>query len=546
MKTYRKPMFEIPSTPSFKKRGGGLCFTFRVSLLLAAYLLPLTAFAEVGGRVGELFNYGAGARPISMGGAFTAISRDAASVYYNPSGLGMLARPNIQLMRSALFEEAYYDYMGYARNFKKLPGGWGLEFIQLKTGTVEGRDEYNNITSDFNYSETAFAVAGGVKGVYFPKLSMGASLKMLNRTLADSSDRHFAFDLGTQYGPLARGKLDLGLVLSNVVSFASGDTSDKLPFLVKAGAAYRIIGDIMLVAELNNDGEFKIGTEYAMSIGSMRLGFANSVVSFGIGTVFMKAYSLDIAVTRHPVLGMSNKISVGYQFGTGGKIKKEDKPNILAKDYLQDARKALNEKQYSAFLDNMDNAMAMDHSIADGEWGEKYKRIAVVVEKLNLKYNTEKQKIFSRTSEQAGLAQTALIAYMDSQELKSMLYAHASAGADIKESAFEEFLTVMSNVTGIPVRKDEILPRLTLVKEKMRKADYNFQLMKFDLAARECEEILLLDEKNSLAWTRLGSAYFAIGDFKRARDAYTTALQIDPNNGSVVEFMRMQGWEKQP
>ncbi|MBI4801426.1 MAG: tetratricopeptide repeat protein [Elusimicrobia bacterium] len=522
----------------FKGRPASFAFLFYFTFTSASLL------SADGGRVGELFNYGAGARPISMGGAFTAVSRDAASVYYNPSGLGMLARPNVQLMHSALFEGAYYDFIGYAGNFNRLPGGWGLELIRLAGAGAEGRDAYNNRTSGFNYSETALAAAGGLKGIYFSKLSVGVSFKFLNRALADSADRHFACDLGLQYGPLLRGRLDLGLVAANTISFAGGDTSDKLPVLVKAGAAYRIAGEILLAAEIDGDGKFRIGSEYAMAIGSLRAGLDDNMVSFGLGTVLLSAYSLDLAITRHPVLGLSNNISLGYQFGSGGKNRREDKPAALAKDYLEKAQKALNERQYPAFLENIGNAMAMDHSLAEGKWGERNRRMSAVVEKLNLKYNIEKQKAFSRAGEQAAMAQTALTAYMDAQELKSMLYAHAAAGADIREAAFEEFLKLLSGLTGLPVRQDEILPRLTLINEKMRKADLNFQVMKFDLAAKECEEVLLLDEHNLLTRIRLGSAYFAIGDLKRAREAYETALELDPGNTAVLEFMKLKGWEK--
>ncbi len=514
-----------------------------VSLCLCALVLlcPASpAYAE-GGRVGELFDYGAGARPISMGGAFTAVSRDASSVYYNPSGLGMLARPNLQLMHSTLFEGAYYDFLGYAGNFSKLPGGWGLEFIRLAAGGADGRDAYNNRTSGFDYSETALAVAGGLKGLYFSKLSMGASVKFLSRTLADSADSHYALDLGLQYGPLLRGRLDLGLVAGNLVSFASGDTADRMPMLVKAGAGFRITGDILLAAEIGGDGKFRIGSEYAMAIGSVRAGLDdNNMVSLGLGTTFMRAYSLDLAVSRHPVLGISNKISLGYQFGGGGGS--EDKPAVLAKDYLEKARKALDERRYVAFLENLDDAMAMDHSLAEGKWGERYRRLAPVVEKLNFRYNTEKAEAFAKNTEQALMAQTALSSYMDAQELKSMLFAHAAAGANIKAAAFEELLKLLSGLTRLPVRQDEVLPRVTLVNEKMRKADLNFQVMKFDLAAKECEEILLLDELNLLTRIRLGSAYYAIGDEKRAREAYETALELDPSNGAVLEFMKMKGW----
>lgn len=523
---------------SLKGRAAALALVFAA----ACALLPASPAAE-GGKPGDIFNFGAGARPLAMGSAYTALGGDAASVYYNPAGLGMLAGHSVALMRAELFENAVYDYMGYAGSLKKRPGGWGLEMIRLASGDVEGRDENNNKTADFNYSETAFAAAAGLKGIYFPKLSMGASFKVLNRTLAASSDRHLAFDLGMQYGSLLRGRLGVGLLAGNIMSFASGDTSDKLPFLLKAGAAYRIIGPVLLAAELDNSGKFRIGTEYAIAIGALRAGLDDSAVSFGVGTVLMKACSLDLAITRHPVLGMSNRLSMGYRFGRAGRSRVEENPSVLAREYLQRARTALEERRYLAYLENIDKAMALDQSLADEKWGERYKRMSAVVEKLNLRYNKDKEKLFSAQDEQAGLAQAAMTAHLDSQGLKSMLYAHAAAGTNLREPAFEEFLNVLRVETGLPVKKDEMLPKPALITEKMRKADLDFQTMKFDAAAKECEEVLLLDEKNTLALTRLGSAYYAMGDVKRARDAYRGVLKLDPGNGSVLKFMKMQGWE---
>ncbi len=520
----------------------GRAATILYSLFSILFFLSTVVYAD-GGRVGEIFNYGAGARPVSMGGAFTAISRDASSVYYNPSGLGMLTRRNVQFMHSSLFEEASYDFIGYAQNFSNLPGGWGLDFIRLASGDVEGRDLNNVKTENFSYSETAFAIATGIKGIYSPKLAIGAAFKFLNRSLADSSDTHFAFDLGFQYSPMMKGKLDLGLTMNNIVSFKSGDTSDTLPILIRAGASYKLTSEMILAADLSDNGDFRVGTEYAMALGSVRFGFDGSNASFGFGTVAMNSYNIDFAMTKHSELGVSNKISLGYNFGKSGKSKSDDKPKLLAKNYIEDAEKAFNEQDYVVYLDNLAKAMALDYSLQTGKWGEMYKRAELLANGLNLRYSAEKQKKFKRKTEQAALAKKAFFAYINAQELKSILYAHACAGANLEESVFKEFLHLISAETGIAVKTDEILPKISLIKEKMRKSESYFFMQKFNMAAKECEEVLLLNENNPLAWTRLGSSYFAIGNLERSKQAYLKAYELDPDNESVVEFMRMQGWK---
>ena len=62
------------------------------------------------------------------------------------------------------------------------------------------------------------------------------------------------------------------------------------------------------------------------------------------------------------------------------------------------------------------------------------------------------------------------------------------------------------------IRRDELLPFTALVREKLKNSAKAFYIRQFDLAVRECEEATLLDEKNHLAWTRLGSAYYLMGD----------------------------------
>jgi cytochrome c-type biogenesis protein CcmH/NrfG len=43
--------------------------------------------------------------------------------------------------------------------------------------------------------------------------------------------------------------------------------------------------------------------------------------------------------------------------------------------------------------------------------------------------------------------------------------------------------------------------------------------------------------EDSVAWTRLGSAFLASGDKTRARAAYEKAMAYDPTNQKLKEFM---------
>ena len=65
----------------------------------------------------------------------------------------------------------------------------------------------------------------------------------------------------------------------------------------------------------------------------------------------------------------------------------------------------------------------------------------------------------------------------------------------------------------------------------------------YDAAIRACKDALQLDPNNALAWTRLGSAYFASGDKTNAANAYKNALKLNPEDSKLRQFVTQQGLE---
>ncbi|MBD3272588.1 MAG: tetratricopeptide repeat protein, partial [Elusimicrobia bacterium] len=57
-------------------------------------------------------------------------------------------------------------------------------------------------------------------------------------------------------------------------------------------------------------------------------------------------------------------------------------------------------------------------------------------------------------------------------------------------------------------------------------------------AITECKRALKLDPHSVLAMKRLGSAYFALGNKKEAYDIWQEALDIDPRDEELREFLK--------
>src|SRR5260221_2833946 len=60
-----------------------------------------------GGTAGEFLLLGAGARGAALGGAFSALTQDVTSLYYNPAGLAQMSRPSAMV--------STYSYVAHTR-----------------------------------------------------------------------------------------------------------------------------------------------------------------------------------------------------------------------------------------------------------------------------------------------------------------------------------------------------------------------------------------------------------------------------------------------
>ncbi len=60
------------------------------AVALVAAGLSVVRAETVFGDAGDYLRQGAGARPLGMGGAFTAVADDASAEYWNPAGLAFL------------------------------------------------------------------------------------------------------------------------------------------------------------------------------------------------------------------------------------------------------------------------------------------------------------------------------------------------------------------------------------------------------------------------------------------------------------------------
>jgi len=252
----------------------------RLLLVLSIVSVQYTA-VYAGDTTGALpyLRMGVGSRALAMGGAFTAISDDASSAYWNPAGLANVESKEILTM---------YGMLSLGRNFNwinfVMPMASGGLSVGLINSGVSGIDAYNENdipAGSFDYMSNTLLVSYGKK--MEDKVSVGANLKIISDSLKDSSRTGFGIDVAVITKPA--DKVSLGLKLQDLIGTVGSDT---IPLSISVGMAYKMYGDsLVLSADANKVSEIdspklRVGMEYLINEKmSVQTGVNDGNFSFG-------------------------------------------------------------------------------------------------------------------------------------------------------------------------------------------------------------------------------------------------------------------------
>ncbi|MCK5583148.1 MAG: tetratricopeptide repeat protein, partial [Elusimicrobiales bacterium] len=312
-----------------------------------------------------------------------------------------------------------------------------------------------------------------------------------------------------------------------------------------------------------------LGAEITMfQLLSVRAGYKTAQdIGSGIRAGFgfkLSFVDIDYSMASYGELGQMQKLGIAMKFGQSramqplsGKTSRVKKAKLIApkekieelelfaNDYLELARKDMVKRRYVSAVKNMEKAFNLNPGLKKGKWGGKRKRLKAIVKALKFDTVAGKEKAFARNTEQSNVGNETIVAYMEGEELKALLLSHAAYGSNVSgDAVFESLLYNISDLVKIHVRRDEILSKTALVTEKLKKSAKAFYLRQFDIAAKECEEVVLLEENNRLGWTRLGSAYYMMGDVQKAKKAYLTVIKLYPDDSVTRRFIEDRGWDK--
>jgi len=286
-------------------------------LMTGAALSVAAADSGDAGLAGAFLNYGAGARALGMGRAFTGLADDATAVYWNPGGLSGISQNQLLLQHVSLIDQNAYEYLGYTHIFPYV-GTLGFGMAMLNQSDGEARDTYNTVIENFSNRQLGFLLGFGVDVT--STLAAGVNLKLVNQTLMNSSGTGFGLDLGLMYRPWPT--LNFGLVFQNLVtpSIMLKEETERYPMNMTFGIGVKFLED-RVKADLDvskNTDQSSIKPRFGVEIIPvrdvfLRAGIDDAELGLGAGYRY-SGFQLDYALGLQTV-EMMHKVSLSYLFG---------------------------------------------------------------------------------------------------------------------------------------------------------------------------------------------------------------------------------------
>ena len=321
-----------------------------------------------------------------MGTAYTAMSRDAGYIEYNPAGSSLLPRSELALYHHSWIADSNLEGVVYTIRFDDLGIGFGGKFLYVPFTAYNdwGAAVANNYISET--VATANISYNFLSSYYFYGLAVGANVKVAYRNIPDiaslsvynQSALAFMADVGVQtsfnflkfYNSQSRN-FSVGLVVKNLGISTLLDES--LPQMATAGIAWSPLRPWTMAVDFTYP--FSFPGQPPAEVWNIAVGTTVSVTSFLSvqGGILMKADNPRISVGAALTLG-TLALDMNYNLDLSGSINPLDKFSVQAKFDLGDSgRGARAQEAESLYLQGVEEFANGNYEKALAFWQETLK-----------------------------------------------------------------------------------------------------------------------------------------------------------------------------
>lgn len=212
-------------------------------LLFFCLLLKLTATSsQVGGRsVYQFLNLVTSPRQAALGGkVITFYDSDVNQAFFNPATINPDMHKQFSVNYGNYFGEVSYGTAAYAYTYDRHLQTFHAGVTFVNYGTIEGRDNLGNVTSNFSGSEAALSL-GYAYNIPSSNWYIGANAKLITSTLEQYQSFGGAADIGVLFID-EPNDVNWALVARNVgVQFTSyNDVREKIPMEILFGVSQEV------------------------------------------------------------------------------------------------------------------------------------------------------------------------------------------------------------------------------------------------------------------------------------------------------------------
>lgn len=263
------------------------------------------------------------ARSVGLGGTVTALSNDASTTFWNPSGVAMLQRQELVF--------SYADRFGLGLNnsftsyvfplFER--HAIGIDWLRESFGDDELKDALNIINVGYGFQlHRTLSLGVGTKALFQSIELDGVSLR---------SASGFGFDLGLIFAPKhsSLNRLRFGLTLQDVGGTKVQDDNTQFDEEIfeqniRAGVAIQATRDITLATDIDQNN-VHVGAEYQPLASLIVRGGLNRALSqpsnadnslafaLGFGLKY-NSIQLDYAFENHPILPATHHATLSLSY----------------------------------------------------------------------------------------------------------------------------------------------------------------------------------------------------------------------------------------
>ncbi len=167
-----------------------------------------------------------GSRSVAMGGAYTAMSGDATSLYWNPGAAGRSERSHAMFVRANWFLDTNYNWAGAVLKFGT-SNTLGLSFTSLNYGEEPVTTVFEPEGTGERFSAQDLAIGVSYARSMTDRFSIGGTVKFINQEIFNESASTIAVDVGLLFVTQFRD-IRLGVSFSNLGGEMRLDGKDLL------------------------------------------------------------------------------------------------------------------------------------------------------------------------------------------------------------------------------------------------------------------------------------------------------------------------------